>query len=88
MSYKEASPGCWTKPVGYHLFTFREDSNAWENWFVNGMGETDLYQRKELNEKDADETIPFLKHAEAYTRINIAASTGSQFEGKGWAGLL
>jgi hypothetical protein len=81
MGYREvAAPGGpdrWLKPVGYHLFVVVEATRTWTNVFVDGHGKISVYASQALPERDY---LAMLKEAEAYTRINIDASTRSHFE--------
>lgn len=81
MGYREALPRKWTKQFGFHLLTFSEELGEWTNWFLAGTGETLVWERKKFEAEDyAGDFVRQIKHWEAYTRINIAASEGSHFE--------
>lgn len=86
MGYREARPGKWTKPVGYHLFTFSEERNEWVNWYLPGNSEDPApYDTDEANHdlKEAGDYVRQIKEWEAWTRINVQVSQRAHFEGRG-----
>lgn len=83
LSYSEVKTGIWMKPVGFHLFAFRESDSMWLNYFLAGTGEILVWESKTVEPNDLNDVgaiIHCLKHWEAYTRINIAASAQSEFQ--------
>lgn len=80
MGYREEKSGIeWAKPVGYHLFTYSEKLQVWDNWFRKLDGNVACWDSKELLLDDPN-FLTTLKEFEAYTRINVAASAQSNFE--------
>lgn len=46
MSYTEAKPGKWIKPIGHQCFAYNEEHNKWDNYFLNQEGEISLWDSK------------------------------------------
>ena len=83
MHYRESRPGCWTKPFGFHLFTYNEEREAWENWYLPGNSETPAVFDRKFFEADRDNFVQQIKHWEAYARTDIFVSSRASFEGLG-----
>lgn len=77
MCYREVRPRVWAKPVGCHLFVF-DLALVWTNWFRAKDGSLDIWERETL--PPDREPLSWIKEKEAFTRINVAWGSGSQFE--------
>lgn len=71
MHYREARPGKWCKPVGYHLLTFEEDRREWTNWFLgannDGTGQPISRWSAAVLPADTD-PLHFLKEQEGWSK--------------------
>jgi len=84
LSYTEAKPGKWVKPIGFQAFTYSEEKGEWVCWFKPANGGEPM--RMETNTFGDIASSPFrerdylrqLKEWEQWTKKDIY--TDSQFE--------
>ena len=80
MGYTQISAS-WFKPVGWHVFSFKEEALRWTNHFRGVDGSFMTYNSEAYSgPPEKADALLFLKMCEAYTRIDVAASHGSTFE--------
>lgn len=87
MGYRKLSrPGVWAKPVAFCLFLFEMDKMLWTNFFKGNdnsfqIWNTETYKKEdwEVEGKEEEEFLLFLKYTEQYTRIDVR-NVDSEFE--------
>lgn len=82
MGYREEKSGCWMKPIGYQLFTYREDKNEWANYFKSAQDKIECWNTSSFknDEKQFGSYLAQLKGFECWTRTDICTNSNSQFE--------
>ena len=80
MSYTEARPGHWIKPIAFQAFSYLESKGEWSCWFKpNDGSQVALMERKTFGDvSTAGDYIRQLKEFEQWTKHNVY--TPSHFE--------
>lgn len=82
MGYREVSEGKWAKPVGFHLFTFNEKTDTWQNWYKCVSGSIEPYISQGIARDDAlsyEALVQVIANFEAYTRISVGGHKPTDF---------
>jgi hypothetical protein len=80
LNYREARPGKWAKPVGFHLFTFSEEFGVWRNWFKDAEGRISVWEsHAKTPEFDGEQFSRELRTWEAYTKTSVYPSIEADF---------
>ena len=80
LAYREAKPGRWLKPVGFHLFSYLEERDEWVNWFMDANGKINTWEsHTRAKEWNGETFLASLRSWEAYTRISTHVSEAADF---------
>lgn len=88
MGYRECKPGVWLKPIGYHLFVYKEVSNIWQNIIKcvkdkeSADGPLQCYESQKFKDdaKLSGDYLFQLKYFECFTRTDFSGDQNSNFE--------
>lgn len=75
--YHEVGEGHWVKPFAYQLFTFRETSLSWGNWFfTDNNGALVLYESKVFDKEKVSNLRDFLAYHEHFAKTDLTGRHG------------
>jgi len=78
MNYREQHPQIWSKPVGFHLFTFSEAKNLWQNWFLGRNKKLLVWVQGSFNHDIPD--YPYIDQLKTFECTPVEHCLDSSFE--------